>query len=527
MSDPFSCLDAVPPSTLLPPLDASALPLPAIPIPTHVTNLAACAAHQIELLTQKDNLTIDEEDAIDDGFFLCDLRIVWHKLHIWRRLFPDIKPFFALKCHPDPMIASVLGQSRAAGFDCASLAEIELALSSTKDDTRRVIYANPQRAEGALEQALQLGVRVLTFDGAEELRKVHRIYHQQKEKAMKQHNNNDELQMVLRILVPDEHSSIPLGEKFGAPPDQWVSLIQLAVELDLPVVGVSFHCGSGNHDPASYVQAIRLAKEALDTIAKVQPLSTPKPFLLDIGGGFPGFDGHGGDEQRFCHRDELDPEPANTSLELSAVGHGKEHESTAQIAKAVTPLLRELFRNDNQMKFVAEPGRYFVEAAFAFCSRIYKVSHEVKEVDGAPHYHYYIAQGVQGVFKDTVLCGETFTPQALCMESTIWNDTPEVFASTVHGPSGEDYDLVCPNIDLPQLQNGGIYIEYCVAQRTTSRPLCLLARERTTMQALHFLDCLEWHHTIRSGMAPYDVDTGLGHIGSTHVKDYDRYNIAP
>jgi len=479
MSDTLSCLDAVPlhpPSTKLSPIDTSVLSLPAapIPIPKDVTDLASCARHQIELLThQRDDLTTDDEDALDDGFFLCDLNTVWEKLRIWCHLFPDIKPFFALKCHPDPTIASVLGQSKAAGFDCASLSEIQLALSSTNNDARQIIYANPQRAEDALDQALRLGVRVLTFDGAEELRKVHKIYNnQQTQKAMEQDKNgddgydnsndddhNDVPQMVLRILVPDEHSSVPLGEKFGAPPDQWVSLIQLAVDLGLPVVGVSFHCGSGNHDPASYVQAIQLAKEALDVIVTVQPKTTAKPYLLDIGGGYPGWDGRGGDERCFTHRNELDLRPTNISSEHIDMDYdNKEHESTAQIAKAVTPLLREIFDNENQIKFVAEPGRYFVEAAFALCSRIYKVVQDVKEVDGMPHNHYYIAQGVQGVFKDTVLCGETFTPQALRIESTTTAtrnvNGQELFASTVHGPSGEDYDLVCPNIDLPQLRVG-------------------------------------------------------------------------
>lgn len=452
MSDtPSPCLDAVPcpASTRLPPLDTLALPLPAAPIPLHITSLSECARYTVESLTQRqpEELTVDDEDALDEGFFLCDLNTVYEKLVIWRHLFPDIKPFYALKCHPDPMIAAVLGQSNAAGFDCASLAEIQLAMAHTSDNknTRQIIYANPQRAEDALEQALQLGVRVLTFDGAEELHKVHRIYHQQNRDDEKQ----SEPQMVLRILVPDEHSSIPLGEKFGAPPDQWVSLIQLAVDLGLVVVGVSFHCGSGNHDPASYVQAIRLAKEAIDTITNVQPSNRPKPFILDIGGGYPGIDGCGGDGKRFCHRDSTDPVHESFPDQIG------EHDSTALIAQAVTPLLRDVFQHDKTVQFVAEPGRYFVEAAFALCSRIYKVLRSDGK-DGKPHFHYFISHGVKGVFKDTVLCGETFTPKALCVESTrdesSCDKSTELFASTVHGPSGEDYDLVCPNIHLPKLE---------------------------------------------------------------------------
>ena len=32
-------------------------------------------------------------------------------------------------------------------------------------------------------------------------------------------------QMILRLVVPDGHSSVPLGEKFGAPPDRVEPLV--------------------------------------------------------------------------------------------------------------------------------------------------------------------------------------------------------------------------------------------------------------------------------------------------------------
>jgi hypothetical protein len=136
------------------------------------------------------------------------------------------------------MVAAVLGKSGAAGFDCASVPEIQLALQSTagpnsttstnevqQGNNKLLVYANPQRAEKDLDIALGLSVRALTFDGPEELRKVHRAYQKQVEQQQETSNNSNtddnaviaRPDLILRIVVPDEHSSVPLGEKLRPP----------------------------------------------------------------------------------------------------------------------------------------------------------------------------------------------------------------------------------------------------------------------------------------------------------------------
>jgi diaminopimelate decarboxylase len=91
----------------------------------------------------------------------------------------------------------------------------------------------------------------------------------------------------------------------------------------------------------------------------------------------------------------------------------EDSETTAKIANIVTPLLDELYPVDkSHIQIISEPGRYFVEGAFALCSRIYRVVVDPEST----RRHYYIAQGVQGVFKDCVLCGESFLPIPLALE---------------------------------------------------------------------------------------------------------------
>jgi ornithine decarboxylase len=460
-------------------LQSSKLPEPFQILPSTCTDLRSTVLHQIHHLVQKQKtrcLTTQEEDALDDGFMLCDLRTVQRKLKAWHLMFPRIKPFFALKCNPDPMVAGVLGLDRNSGFDCASIAEIKLALKVTDNDCRRAVYANPQRAISDLDQSLFLGIGALTFDGKEELTKVHDAYKRLVRNFRKDQDilDNEEStlqeplppQMILRLVVPDRHSSVPLGEKFGAPPDRVEDLVEYALELGLDVIGCSFHCGSGCHDPDAYYSAIKIAKEAIDAINSVIDRKNhtdggnrSECTVLDIGGGYPGLDGSGGDDHRFsATENKFDCGVINPHAD------DYEDETAYKIAKVVSPLVDELFGNDTPIQIISEPGRYFVEAAFAFCARIYSV--KVEEIDGMERRTYFIAQGVQGLFKDVLLCNETFIPIPLIVEEdeleqgviTVKNtDSSEHFLSTVHGPSG-NFDVVARDCMLPKLKVGDFLI---------------------------------------------------------------------
>lgn len=490
------------------------LPLPCGTIPTTVASLRECASHQIHALLARSRddsveLTSEEEDALDDGFILCDLGVVERKLAAWKRMFPRIKPFFALKCNPDVMVAAVLGQHEGeAGFDCASLAEIKLALQSTNSNGKRCVYANPQRADADLGAALAMGVEALTFDGPEELQKVAEAHAKRCEDWKRRRKGDDTSkddsnggmpqppEMIMRLLVPDSASSVPLGEKFGAPPSKVEPLAEQALALGLPVIGVSFHCGSGCHDPQSYVTAIRLAKEAMNKINGIIERNAGtnigghdsqfwKPCsLLDIGGGFPGRDGVGGDWGRFCGEAVAEKGDSDDS----------ETETASKIAAVVGPLVGELFPDDQTppIHIISEPGRYFVEAAFALCSRIYSIRIEPADSNTTDNEvgrrNYYIAQGVQGLFKDVLLCGETFLPIPLKVDETDTeigvraasnnlhqsriSESETLYPSTVHGPSGETFDVVCRDCFLPQLKVG----DWLIFDRMGAYTLSIAAR---------------------------------------------------
>lgn len=73
--------------------------------------------------------------------------------------------------------------------------------------------------------------------------------------------------------------------KFGCDPmHEAPNLLRLAYMLDLNVAGFSFHVGSGCKDPPVYRRAIRHCKVLFDLATNLGF----KPYLLDLGGGYPG-----------------------------------------------------------------------------------------------------------------------------------------------------------------------------------------------------------------------------------------------
>jgi hypothetical protein len=99
------CLDSeIPTEESLIALDESSLPFPLEHIPATVHSLKECGEYQIRALLDKDPalLTAEDEDAMDDGFVICDLNVVRKKLQVWRLMFPRVKPFFALKVRIAP-----------------------------------------------------------------------------------------------------------------------------------------------------------------------------------------------------------------------------------------------------------------------------------------------------------------------------------------------------------------------------------------------------------------------------------------
>jgi ornithine decarboxylase len=264
------------------------------------------------LKTNVSKRDIEEEDP----FYVCDLGEVVRQYQQWKEMLPRVKPFYAVKCNPDPMVLKTLAEC-GTGFDCASKAEVQLALDAGVSPNQ-IIYANPCKQASHIRYATGKGVNVMTFDNADELYKIKQIAPYS--------------QLVLRILTDDSKSLCRFGVKFGASLAIVPQLLQLAKELQLEIIGISFHVGSGCFDASSFTDAVELARKAFDIGASLGFHFN----LLDIGGGFPGNNPRG-----LQFRD---------------------------IAATLGPCIDRLF--PPHVRIISEPGRYFVSSAYTLATNI-------------------------------------------------------------------------------------------------------------------------------------------------------------
>lgn len=347
-----------------------------------------------ELNLLRRNLPIDSDP--DVPFYFINLKRPLRRLAFWNSLFPDISPFYAVKCNSDPAILMTLSLAGVA-FDCASIQEMASVLC-TGASPDRIILANPCKSIDSILYARSCGVRYMTFDNSDELRKISKLYPTAK--------------LILRIATDDEHhSKIPLSNKFGASLDSVESLVSYAQFLGLSIVGISFHVGSGCHHPEAYRNAIIDAYKVVNEICPSLKIE-----LLDIGGGYPG----------------KEDEVSNSLMH--------------KISTIIKSSLDEFFPNRvyDGIRVVSEPGKFFVQTSHILCSAIV----DRKVLQDSSTVCYTITEGVYGAFKDRVLVDESFQPTILHPNSQQGLKTGQMaMEACIIGPSGHDLDVVCPSLD--------------------------------------------------------------------------------
>ncbi|KAF5379680.1 hypothetical protein D9615_005807 [Tricholomella constricta] len=364
-------------------------------------------------------LANEHEPNAEKAFFVADLSQVYRQHQRWKTSLPEIQPFYAVKCNPDPYVIRLLA-ALGAGFDCASNGEISQVLSVGGIDPARIIFANPCKAVSFIRSAGKMGVETMTFDNADELYKIARAHTSAK--------------LVVRILTDDSKSLCAFGIKFGAPLNTVPGLLAKARELGLDVVGVSFHVGSGCYDPSVYTDAISRARAVFDMGKEAGYTFS----LLDVGGGF-------------------------------------EDALFEQAAAVLTEAIDQHFpdRHAQKLRIIAEPGRFYVSKAFKLAANIIArrapltgasetdMDMDTPEASDQPGVMYYINDGVYGSFNCILFDHQVIHPFVLSMNGSfhVRESEPQKLSS-VWGPTCDSIDCVSPRTTLPSALQVGDWLGF-------------------------------------------------------------------
>jgi ornithine decarboxylase len=190
---------------------------------------------------------------------------------LWNRHLPYIKPFYAIKSNPEPLIIKTL-YPHGVNFDCASLQELKLVkniISSSVNIKNSIVYANPCKSYIDLLYAkTEIDSPVTVVDSIEEIDKLVEL--------------NYTGGAYIRITTDDKESKIPFSGKFGIIPSDVKDIGYYAKSKNIEIKGISFHVGSGGNNGKTYYKSINIAK----ILNKILQLQGHCANTIDIGGGF-------------------------------------------------------------------------------------------------------------------------------------------------------------------------------------------------------------------------------------------------
>ena len=224
----------------------------------------------------------------------------------------------------------------------------------------------------------------MTFDNSDELYKIKELF--------------PDAELYLRILTDDSSSLCRLSLKFGASLDCTEDLLVLAKELNLNVVGISFHVGSGASDPQSFIKAVQDARVVFDQASLLgYDLKT-----LDVGGGF-------------------------TSDSLFE-----------NMASVLSNALDDYF--PSSVRIIGEPGRYFVSDAYTLACNVIARRDIMDSFTQKPSYMLYLNDGVYGNFSSIIFDHQHPVPKILATQNG--HDDGRAVEYSIWGPTCDGIDRI-------------------------------------------------------------------------------------
>ncbi len=211
--------------------------------------------------------TVAKRPAADTPRLLLSPRLIAQRFRELGAALGDVTLHYAVKANPHPAVLQVIADLGGC-FDVASPAEADAALAAGAG-AARLLSSNPMQSRPAIRHLRDAGVGTFVVDSMDEARKV----------AAEAPGAG----LLARLATSGEGSDWSLAGKFGATADEVFAILDLAPGLGLRPAGVAFHVGSQQREPGRWVGPIDTAAGIFSALRA----HGHRPWLLDIGGGFP------------------------------------------------------------------------------------------------------------------------------------------------------------------------------------------------------------------------------------------------
>ena len=309
-------------------------------------------------------------------------------------LFPG-EVLYAIKCNPHPLVLASLYQAGIRSFDTASLPEIAQVAETYPD--AKTYFMHPVKGRAVINTPYQVyGVRHFVIDHEKELEKV------------LEETGGKEVAVIVRITTPPSPGTLyHLSAKFGASPEEAVSLLRRAAGEGLKV-GVAFHVGSQCLRPDAYTTA-------LEIVGRILAEAEVEPTCIDVGGGFPA---------RY-----LDTEAPELESYFDAIRNA----------------LKEI-RFKPSIEIMCEPGRALVAAG---CSLLVQV--QLRKGD-----QLYINDGIYGSLSELVTAKIRLPARLVPRRGRVGTEMREFL---LNGPTCDSVDVLPYRFLLPASVEEGDWIE--------------------------------------------------------------------
>jgi ornithine decarboxylase len=311
---------------------------------------------------------------------VVDLDVVKDNFKAFRHALPDSMIYYAVKANPAPEILKLLA-GLGSNFDCASVAEIEMALDAGATPAR-ISFGNTIKKERDVARAHALGINLFAVDCHEEVEKIAR--------------SAPGARVFCRVLTDGEGAEWPLSRKFGCVPQMAVDVLVYAHQLGLVSYGVSFHVGSQMTKVDAWDSALGDAKRVFAQLAK-QGIELK---MVNMGGGFP-------------------------------TKYLKDIPTSEAYGRAIVAALRKHFGN-HMPETIIEPGRGMVGNAGVIKTEVVLIS---KKSDNDAHRWVFLDIGKFGGLAETM-------DEAIRYPIRSERDADEMEACVIAGPTCDSADVL-------------------------------------------------------------------------------------